>query len=649
VWISKDAKSTIRAIVILQILVLLYGLNGCHTSRPIQYSADKVLKGSFNGSAIEHVVIFAIDGLKQDTLLHYLMLTPTTKPGGLKELLGAQADAAGVSLTNGVAVRRAVSVFPSYTYPAWTSMLTGLFPGAHGITGNSLFFREREIARYYTEYHVDAVKVQMEKDFLSNDISDQIRTLYEYIGQGGGQSIVVHHMITRGSGQGAVPLNNSTMWSYQQNRNRAVDENTVWEAVKALQDFNGETKLGTELKLPSVMTIYFSGLDHAEHIHADDPERGRLEYLSYLDSLIAKFIAGDRAITRNDYATPLSDPTQADPLDWRGLQNEPVMQRTVFILVSDHGHTPIDWDKALGIEDLREAFDDFSSEVGRDYHLETPTLVDDSASSLVKSMFGYFHDGTISSDANIVATLNGGSLGFYVKPDGGAWTDPPNYKRDILPILEHLLLTLHKNHQAPEAVLYKQEGRYLFIPYRYDGSKILLLPGVAIEQSPLNDAAYPMAERRLDGLAWRLPTDPMSAPDIVLLADRTKRFTYLNKRDWRVLEGLDMKKHRHFHSDHGHLNGADSLVPMIFVRGGYKGKEALPTICEASLVDITPTVLDILGKLPAFVSAVNNRPDDVKGHSLKEILDRLVAHAHPPGGQNTCPSRMKPSIPPPGG
>src|SRR5205085_9379492 len=98
------------------------------------------------------------------------------------------------------------------------------------------------------------------------------------------------------------------------------------------------------------------------------------------------------------------------------------------------------------------------------------------------------------------------------------------------------------------------------------------------------------AVQRLNGLASRLPTDPQSAPDIILLADRSKKLTYLNKKDWRVLERLDVTTHRHFHSDHGHLDASDSLVPIIFVRGGQEGSEALSTICNASLVDVTPTI-----------------------------------------------------------
>ena len=69
-------------------------------------------------------------------------------------------------------------------------------------------------------------------------------------------------------------------------------------AVKSLQDFNGTAKEGADLQLPSLMTIYFAGLDHAEHLSSENPEQARLEYLKHIDDLIAKFIAGDRAIMR---------------------------------------------------------------------------------------------------------------------------------------------------------------------------------------------------------------------------------------------------------------------------------------------------------------------------------------------------------------
>ncbi len=522
-WISPLLTRNLHKLapVLLLVVLLIIGLTSCNHRPAIQYSADKVLQGSLNGHPIEHVVIFAIDGLEHETLIKYLMQNPPRRPGGLHDLLGVRVDAGGLRLTKAIAVQQPTTVFPSYTYPAWTSMFTGLFPGAHGITGNSLFFRERELARYYTEYHIDAVKVQLGKDFLSDDINSQVNTLYEYIGQNGGQSIVVHHMLTRGSGR-AISPDLDTLLSYTQNRSKAVDENALWEAVKSLHDFNGGIKEGAALQLPSLMTIYFAGLDHAEHLSPENPEKARVEHLKHLDDLIAKFIAGDRAIMRTRHATPVSDLTPVYPIQWRGLQNEPVMQRTLFVLVSDHGHTAIDWNKVVGIDDLKVVFDELTHTTKKVYRLEAPSLIDETFLSKVRALFGFFSNGTVSGETTIVATLNGGALGLYVKRAEGHWQDNPDYHDDITPMLEHLLFTLHKNEQGPEAVLYKRDNRYVYIPYRYDGERIQLLPAVDLDQSPLNHAAYPLALRRLNGLALRLPMDPLSAPDIILLADRSK-------------------------------------------------------------------------------------------------------------------------------
>ena len=451
-------------------------------------------------------------------------------------------------------------------------------------------------------------------------------------------------MLTRGSGR-AIGPDLDTLLSYTQNRSKAVDENALWEAVKSLHDFNGGVKEGAALQLPSLMTIYFAGLDHAEHLSPENPEKARVEHLKHIDDLIAKFIAGDRAIMRTRHATPVSDLTPVDPIQWRGLQHEPVMQRTLFVLVSDHGHTAIDWNKVVGIDDLKVVFDELTHITKKVYRLEAPSLIDETFLTKVRALFGFFSNGTVSGDSTIVATLNGGALGLYVKRAAGHWQDNPDYHDDITPMLEHLLLTLHKNEQGPEAVLYKRDNRYVYIPYRYDGERIQLLPAVDLDQSPLNHAAYPLALRRLNGLALRLPMDPLSAPDIILLADRSKKLTYLNKQDGRVLEGLDVTKHRHFHSDHGHLNASDSLVPIMFVRGGQEESEGLAMLCEASLVDVTPTILDIFGLLPLFHAALQNRPDEMKGHSLRHAIDHILTKADPALSENVCASSISPSLP----
>lgn len=598
-------------------------------------------QGVLANRPIDHLVVLAIDGLERDTLLTYLKDRPH-QPGGLSDVLGVKVEPDGVALINALAISEATTVFPSYTYPAWTSMFTGVFPGTHGITGNSLFFRDRGVARYYTEYHIDAVKVQIEKDFLSRDISDRVKTLYEYIGENGGDSLVVHHMITRGSGDGARKPDFDTLWSYQRNHSQAVDENTLWQAVKSLDEYNGGIKPGVPINLPTVTTIYFSGLDHAEHLSPDNPEEGRLEYLQRLDDLITKFIMGDQAILRHHFQTPMSESVPTDPIAWRGLHGEPVMDRTLFLLVSDHGHTPTNWATGVGIEDLKIIFNELKEKTGRNYTLESPSFLQENWFSVVKGLFGFVQNGSISADANVVAVLNGGTLGLYIKPPDGAWTDVPTYDGDIAPMLEHLLLTLHKNNQGPEAVLYKYQSRYLYVPYRYDKSSIRLFPAIELADSPLTGRDYPMAVQRINGLAPRSVMDPSSAPDIILLSDRSRGLTYLNKQDWRTIEGLKVETHRHFHSDHGHLNASDSLVPIIFWVGSYKGSVPMATLCEASLVDVLPTMLDVLGLLHAFNATLQSYPADIKGRSLMEEMSRVLnaSDATSPGNTRLCPSKL---------
>src|SRR5690348_4236001 len=147
---------------------------------PVSYIHPKAFVGHLEQYPIEHVVIFAIDGLKQDTLWNYL-LHAEKKPGGLHDLLGADRSAGPLQFTKAIAAQQGVTVFPSYTYPAWSSVFTGVYPGAHGITGNSLFFRHRRVVRYYTDFHLDAVKVQLERDMLAYDINPRTKTLYQYL------------------------------------------------------------------------------------------------------------------------------------------------------------------------------------------------------------------------------------------------------------------------------------------------------------------------------------------------------------------------------------------------------------------------------------------------------------------------------------
>ena len=143
----------------LTLVVVLIALASC-IRIPVGNIDPVRFRGHIDRYPIEHVVVFAIDGLKHSTLLTYLQQAKQ-RLGGLHDLLGATTGQDGLAMTKAVGVQTGVTVFPSYTYPAWTSMFTGVYPGTHGITGNSVFFRNRRVVRYYTDFHIDAVKVQL--------------------------------------------------------------------------------------------------------------------------------------------------------------------------------------------------------------------------------------------------------------------------------------------------------------------------------------------------------------------------------------------------------------------------------------------------------------------------------------------------------
>ena len=611
--VRRGMALSVRAVVWGVTFMLLALGQGC-TSVPPSHRTPP--SGMFHSQRIEHVVIVAIDGLKQDTLAAYLRRSSNSGKGGLHNLLGVRQESNGIAFTKGTAVQQAVTVFPSFTYPSWTSVFTGVHPGAHGITGNNLFFRDRQLARYYTEYHLDAARAQLQKDFFSQDMNPGIPTLYEYVRDAGGRSVVIHNMLTRGSE--AVKPDFDTLWNYRTNHSLAVDENALWAAVHALT--RGERQ---DITLPSVLTLYFSGLDHMEHIAQDDPEEARLAYLEQIDRLLDQFFDGHDAITKNHFEKPTAKPARTEAIAWPGLMNLPAWPHTAVLLVSDHGHIPVKWEDALGIEDLKLMFQELSDISGRPFRVEEPSLVTDNPWSKVRALWGFVEEGSVSNRSNIVPTLNGGVLGMHIKPSEGTWTQRPDFYRDVRPVLDALLRTMHQNHYDPQAVLYYTEGRYLVLPYTVSKQGGLhMLPPLEVADSALHSQDYPDAATRVQGLASGLPDDPASAPDVLFLADRSRKLTYANKQDWRVLEGLKEENHRHFRSDHGHLHAEESVVPMIFVFGHDTGSGAHATLCHASVVDVTPTVLDILGLLPSYETALRTRPSDLTGHSLKMQLER---------------------------
>src|SRR4029077_14878992 len=55
---------------------------------------------------------------------------------------------------------------------------------------------------------------------------------------------------------------------------------------------------------------------------------------------------------------------------------------------------------------------------------------------------------------------------------------------------------------------------------------------------------------------------------------------------------------------------------------------------------VAPTLLDILGQLLPCGAALQNRPDEVKGHWLKPAIDRISTKTSPTGSENVRASHI---------
>lgn len=575
---------------------------------------------------IQHAVILAVDGLRRDTLFEYLTRRPGV-PNGLHDLLGVRQGRRDVELTKAIAVRQGVTVFPSYTYPAWASVFTGMFPGAHGITGNMLFFRDSAQARYYSERHLDAVLANTWPGYLASDMSEDVKTLYELVGERNGDSLVIHHMMGRGvpSDRHRLPSTTS-LRAYLADESRNYDRNALFETVDALCRLNGGcTPTGTTrqaFRLPTVTTIYFAGLDHELHIGGRD---AGTNHLTEVDSIVSQFING-ATVSR----LGLGSEAPADSRPWKGLKTLAGEQycRTVFVLVADHGHSEINWRAAVGTRALERAVNGIARGNGRRYQLVIPTLTNPNVAK---------HD--------VVATLNGGLLGIYVQAGAETWARDPDYDNDLLPLLRGLLAVLHETGRDPETVLLRQAGEYVEFRYSMASGRLDRAQRLPLRRSRFQEFAslFPDAVRRIEGLlpVSRTMMRRYNAPDIIVLADRSRKQTFANDQDVEFQPGAKLPSARQLKSDHGHLTLEDSLVPIIFASESFRRpsdpererEPSLSSVCNASVVDITPTLVELLFGAGSWSDQAVRHPR----HAGRSLVDTLKKAQRGLEDQNVCP------------
>ena len=578
---------------------------------PSRYGIDLGREGGF-----KHVVIIAVDGLRADGLYKFI---ETSRTPYLGTLLGVTQQPDGTfAYRNAVRAKKAFTVFPSYTYPSWTSLVTGVYPGLHGITGNQLLFRTgppgpqqgKKLAsvqaRYYAEAHVDALAVYW-SHLLNDDISPLSPTIYDVVEAAKGQSLIVHHMISRGAKDTDWRYPSyDTMVMYIKDDVKAYDHRTLYEFVSAFKALNAGSfpNSDADVYLPTITTLYFPGMDHDSHLNAEHLPERQEEYLLNIDEVLEHLFKGVETLEKMDRKGRVKE-----RVDWPGLNRYPkLLSETLFVLVADHGLSPVTSGNALSVTELEVALKNVPAPWRRG-HLNVHDTSLTIFNFLTKLTSTIFYGGDPDEADDVFVTLNGGSAAVYVKPPNGKWKDEPQYgfSRQVGEAIWEWFASNKPG--VLQAIFVRNGSSYL------DCCK----QGIAIPIEESSSDYGPDWKRRLKGLAPVQQLRPNSSPDLILLADRKTGVTFANHQMPWTGQMSVVGSNEHWKADHGHLGSTDSSIPLIF----FSPKIAqLPrqekTIPQMSIVDVAPTILDALGLYDAELLGA--------GVSYNQVLARYPAY-----------------------
>lgn len=268
----------------LPLLVFLLGLSG-----PVL--AEKETQ--------QHVIMISIDGLRPEIYL--------------------EPDAHGLKVANlralaksGTQAERMISVFPSVTYPAHTSLVTGVNPAKHGVVNN---FKGQGV-----EWYLQAADIKAQ-------------TLWQSAQERGLQTAIVTWPASYGADVDyLVPENLSfglenPVTEISQGSTPGLYEALAKGAPTAIASFDhpdgGEQldELTTHLAVnlikqekPQLLLVHFLDADHRQHFLGPDDE-GSLHSFELIDQFIGQLRDAVRAA---------------------GLED-----KTNFVIVGDHGFVPV--------------------------------------------------------------------------------------------------------------------------------------------------------------------------------------------------------------------------------------------------------------------------------------------------------------------
>lgn len=478
------------------------------------------------------VLLFFVDGLDRARL--NLLLAE-----------GRLATIKRLFVDGGVGVQHAVTSIPAMTYPNTVSLLTGRFPGHHGIVGNQWFDRRSLVSTDYIRPTL----------YQTGNLDFRCPTIYEILPDLFTVSVQCHTY------RGATIAHTNevaTGLAWSVGLFLSIDQ----LAGGSLEEVGGYAN--RVRRWPSLLTFYFPGIDEIGHRSGSNSS----DYAAAVENIDLQIQRVTDALARSD-----------------------LLDRTTLVLVTDHAHPDVHAKKTLDLvgwlRKERRLRVHHGVYFARDYI----------------TAFDYFKN----FDAVVI---DGSFRRLYVHLKGSqGWSRPISPEdvsrcltgsadQDFSPLWELPGVELVCASPAPGTVHVFSRRGAATIERKVEGatSSYRILPQPVEPNDPLgiaNDAALAAFAQAgwHTSREWLAATAASSHPDFV--PQIVELFDSPRAGDVIIFAAPDWVFAGHARGEHGSCLPDDMLIPLYFAGPGLPKGASIP---HARIVDVVPTLLDLLGE-----------------------------------------------------
>jgi len=504
------------------------------------------------------LLFFCLDGVGKEALDEAL------SSGRLPRLAALLGERAGDHAhAHAYSVPRVLSILPSTTVAAWTTVFTGVGVAEHGVSGNEQF--HRETGRFIAPAPVSVPDVAHMMEVFNGQLIGELvqaETLFEKLPD------LRHHVslghVHRGADVFTMPAGleaASIFTAFVEGVGEPSDSGARLEGSRALDRHSIDAVLEAidEHGLPDVQVIYFPGIDLFTHV------------------------SDDALAEQQQFLAEVTDPAMGRLFDrW---DREDALDDTWVVVTSDHGHTPV-------LDDDRH-----SLSADPDEEDEPSAILRELGFTMRPLELGRA-EGPYSA-----ALAYQGALAYVHLADRSTctaercdWSRPPRLSDDVLPVARAFFEANRRGPlQGSLDLVFAREGR----PADEDALPFQVMTDDGLVDVGAYLDAHPRPELlRLEARLEELAAGPYGhrAGDVLLLSQSGRE---LDLDDRFYFSGL-------YRSWHGSPRASDSHIPLLVARQSQEGPQ------------IRGRVLDVLGR---------GQPDErgERWHSQRDITPLLVA------------------------